>query len=222
MITLDRLRPSDIEAMVLACRARGLSDSSVRQIYTVARLALDGVVRDGLLNRNPAAQVARPSVAHSEARHLDADAVSALLRAAQSSRYHPALVLIAATGLRRGEALALRWSDVDLDAGVLSVRGTLGRVGGRLVISEPKTARSRRTVPLNPAVAALLRRHRTEQKAERLRAGDQWTDSGLVFTTEFGAAVDPRNLLRVLEGAAAAAGVEGAGVHTLRHSAAVA
>ena len=78
-ITLDRLRPSDVEAMVLACRARGLSDSTIRQIYTVARLALDGAVRDGLLGRNPAAQVARPGVARREAQHLDAGDVSALL-----------------------------------------------------------------------------------------------------------------------------------------------
>jgi integrase len=68
----------------------------------------------------------------------------------------------------------------------------------------------------------MLRRHRTVQKAERLRAANQWTDSGLVFTTEFGGPVDPRNLLRVLYLAAKSAGVEHTGVHTLRHSAAVA
>jgi integrase len=106
--------------------------------------------------------------------------------------------------------------------GRCGVAATLGRIGDRLVISEPKTERSRRTVPLNPAVVALLRKHRAAQKAERLRIGDQWTDSGLVFTTELGGPVDPRNLLRVIEGAARAAGVPGVGVHTLRHSAAVA
>jgi integrase len=133
------------------------------------------------------------------------------------------LVLIAATGLRKGEALALPWNTniVNLDEGWLKVRRTLSRVGSELVFSEPKTDRSRRMVPLSPAVVAMLRRHRTEQKAERLRAGDQWRDSGLVFTTEFGAPVDPRNLLRVVEVAPEAAGVQGVGVHTLRHSVAV-
>ena len=67
-------------------------------------------------------------------------------------RYRNVLVLIAASGRRRGEALALHWSDVDLDAGSIAVRGTLGRVGGKLVISEPKTDRSRRTVPITPAL----------------------------------------------------------------------
>jgi integrase len=152
----------------------------------------------------------------------DADAVNALLRAAQGSRYHPALVTIAATGLRKGECLALRWSDVDLDAGTLAVTATLARIGGELVVSAPKTARSRRIVPLHPGLVAVLRSHRAAQAAERLRAGNQWQDSGLVFTTELGTPVEPRNLLRVVETAAKSAGVDGIGVHTLRHSAAVA
>jgi integrase len=103
----------------------------------------------------------------------------------------------------------------------LKVSATISRVDRKLIITEPKTARSRRTVPMPSAVVSMLRKHSTAQKAERLRAGDQWRDSGLVFTTEFGAPVDPRNLLRVVEVAAEAAGVQGVGAHTLRHSAAV-
>jgi len=200
---------------------RAPSDSTIRQTYTVLRSALDGAVRDGLLARNPAALVRRPGVERREARHLDADAVGAVLRHAEASRCHAAPVLIASTGLRKGEALALRWERVDLDAGTLKVAATLGRVGDRLVISEPKTDRARRTVPLSPSVVAMLRKHRTAQKAERLRAANLWQDSGLLFTTELGGPVDPRNLLRVIEVAAAAAGVDDVGVHTLRHSVAV-
>jgi integrase len=201
---------------------RALSDSTIRQVYTVLRAGLDGAVRDGLLVKNPASLVKRPGVERKEARHLDADAVSAVLRAAVGSRYHCALALIAATGLRKGEALALRWDRVDLDGGALKVAATIGRVGDRLLITQPKTDRSRRTVPLNPAVVAMLRRHSAAQKQDRLRAGSEWVDSGLVFTNEFGGPVEPRNLLRVIEVAAKAAGVAGVGVHTLRHSAAVA
>jgi len=87
---------------------------------------------------------------------------------------------------------------VNLDEGWLKVRKTVGRVGKALVFSEPKTKRSRRTVPLSPAVVALLRKHRAAQAAEKLRAGNQWRDSGLVFTDEFGGPIDPRNLLRAL------------------------
>jgi integrase len=116
--------------------------------------------------------------------------VTALLKAAEGSRYHPVLLLIAATGLRRGEALGLAWSAVDLDAGLLRVAATLARVGGRLVITPAKTDRSRREVPLHPQVAAMLRKHRVEQKAERLRAGNKWTDTGLVFCTALGTPVE--------------------------------
>jgi integrase len=118
--------------------------------------------------------------------------------------------------------LALRWDRVDLTIGALKVAATLGRIGDELVITEPKSPRSRRTVPLSPAVVSLLKAQRAAQAAERLHAGNQWTDSGLVFTTEFGGPVDPRNVLRTIEIAADKAGVEHVGVHTLRHSAAVA
>jgi integrase len=235
-IPLDKLKPSDIDALVLAMKlktkmkpsrgddadpVRAVSDSTVRLVYTVLRAGLDGAVRDGLIARNPAALVTRPGVERREAKHLDATGVAAILRAAEESRYHPVLALIVATGLRRGEALALRWDRVDLDAGTLRVAVTLGRVGRALVISEPKTARSRRTVPISPAVVTMLRKHRTIQKAERLRAGNQWQESGLVFTTELGAAIEPGVVLHAVEVAAKTAGVEGVGVHTLRHSAAV-
>jgi integrase len=220
-IPLDRLRPTNIEALVLSMRAKTLSDSTIRQVYTVLRAGLDGAVRDGLLARNPAALVARPGVPRTEARHLSASDVTAVLRAAQSSRYHAALVLIAVTGLRKGECLGWSGDRVDLDGATLKVAATIARVNGRLTITEPKTDRARRTIPLSPAVVAMLRRHRTEQKAQRLRAGNQWIDNRLVFTTELGAPVDPRNLLRVIEAAAKTAGIEGVGIHTLRHSAAV-
>jgi integrase len=221
-VPLAKLRPSDVEKLILSLRSAKLADSTIRSIYTVLRLGLDGAVRDGLLARNPAASVQRPGVARKEAAHLDPQRVTELLAAAESSRYHTALLLIATTGLRRGECLALRWSDVDLDAGVLRVRVTAQRIEGKLSTGPVKTDRSRRTIPLSPALVALLRRHRVTQVEERLRAANQWADTGLVFTTELGSVVDPRNLLRVVEAAARRIGLEGVGAHTLRHSAATA
>jgi integrase len=222
-VPLAKLRPSDVEKLILALRSAKLADSTIRSIYTVLRLGLDGAVRDGLLARNPAASVQRPGVVRKEAAHLDPQQVSQLLTAAESSRYHTALLLIAATGLRRGEALALRWSDdVDLDAGTLRVRETVQRIDGKLSTGPVKTDRSRRTIPLSPALVALLRRHRVTQLEERMRAANQWADTGLVFTTDLGRVVEPRNLLRVVEAAAKRIGADKVGAHTLRHSAATA
>jgi integrase len=220
--SLDRLRKTHIDGLIVKLRKQELSDSTVRQVYTVLRAALDDAVADGLLARNPCRLVKRPGIARREAKHLDAATVAAVLNAAEGLRYRNVLVLIAATGLRRGEALALRWGHVNLKDGSLKVTGTLSRVDGELVITEPKSERSRRHVPLSDAVVALLKSVRASQAAERLHAGERWTDTGLVFTTEFGTPVEPRNILRTIEVAAAKAGVADVVVHTLRHSAAVA
>lgn len=234
-VRLDRLKPSDVEALILTMRDKtkpatvsdadpvlALSDATIRQVYTVLRAGLDGAVRDGLMAKNPAAVVKRPGVARKEARHVDMVDVIKLLQCAEGLRYRNVLTLIAGTGLRRGEALALRWSDIDLDCAMLVVRGTLGRVGGKLIITEPKTDRSRRSVPLSAPLVAILRTHRVEQDAERHAARDQWQENDLVFATELGTPVDPRNVLRTIQIAAQKAGIANVGVHTLRHSAAVA
>ena len=91
-----------------------------------------------------------------------------------------------------------------------------------MVITEPKTDRSRRTIPIAPSLVAMLRAHRADQEAERLAAANQWQDHGLVFATEFGTPIDPRNILRTIQIAAQKASMSDIGVHTLRHSAAVA
>jgi integrase len=219
---LDRLKPSDVETLIVELRGKKLSDSTVRQVYTVLRQGLDVAVRDGLLGSNPVAKVKRPGVARHEAKYLPAADVARLLDAAKDLRYYVAVVLMAATGLRRGEVCGLAWSDVDLDKGELTVNHTLSRVDRELVLTEPKTDRSRRRVPLHAGVVTALKGWRTQQLQERLAAGEQWTDSGMVFCTEFGTMLDPRNLLRTVETAAAKAKISDFGAHTMRHSAAVA
>jgi len=133
-------------------------------------------------------------------------------------------LLLVGTGLRRDEALALTWADLDLVAGAMRVTGTLSRVGGELVVTAPKTAKSRRTVPLPSPVVASLRAHHVRQATERLRAGSEWAERNLVFGSRVGTPLDPRNALRALTAAANRAGLEHVGLHTLstRHSAATA
>jgi integrase len=120
----------------------------------------------------------------------------------------------------RGEALALQWSDVDLDKGMLHIRGTLARIDGQLAVTEPKTAKSKRFVPISAPAERLLRALRAVQAEERRRAGSARRHSGFVFTTPFGEPCDPRNALRALKVVAARAGLPDTGLHTLRHSAA--
>jgi integrase len=222
-LTLDRLRPSDIEALLVAKRDAGLSDSTVRLVYTVCRTMLDIAVRDGLMRRNPAAAVKRPTIKRNEARYLTPAEVGRLLEAAKDDRLHPLIVLMLGTGLRRGEALALHWRDVDLAGGHVRVRLTLSRVERALVFDEPKTSQSRRFVSLPSPVVETLRRHKASLAAERL-AAVAWVPwqghDDLVFPTHVGTPTDPRNALRAFEGIAKRAGLSGVGLHTLRHSAA--
>ena len=217
---LDKLAPSHVDALIVAKRASGLSDSTCRLIYTVLRRALDSAVRDGLVRRNVAAAVPRPRVARREAAVLSPADAQAILTAARGDRLYALYAVAMAVGLRRGEALALRWSDVDLDAGSVRVVRTLSRVGKGLVFTEPKSARSRRTVPLPAALVAELRAHKVRQAAERLTAGSAWEDHDLLFPSRFGTPLDPRNALRAFVAVATRAGLEGVGLHTLRHTAA--
>lgn len=208
-ITLDRLRPSDIDRLIIRLREKKLADSTIRQVYTILRMALADAKRDGLIARNVAEAVPRPKVPKKEARFLTSEEVTRLLAAAEGSRYHNLLAFIAATGVRKSEALATEWSHIDLKAGTYRVPGT-------------KSDAAKRTLHLSPAIVSMLKRQRKAQAEERLRAGNQWQQTGYVFTTEFGTAMDPRNTLRAIEAAAKKANLDGVCVHTLRHSAATA
>ncbi len=207
-ITLGALRPSHIQAHVVAL-GKTLSESTVRQTYSVLRQALSDAVREGVIAKNVAESVQRPRVSRKEARFLSLDELARLLKAAEGSRYLILLEFIAKTGVRKGEALATLWTDLDLEAGTYRVPGT-------------KSKASRRTLAIGPDLVAKLTLHRDLQTLESETAANLWTETGLVFTTEFGTAVGPREALRVVQRAAKKAKLKGVSVHTLRHSAATA
>ena len=152
-------------------KARGLSESTIRSAYTILRAVLDTAVRDDALAKNPAAAVARPKVTRKEAAHLTTAQVRTLLEKAAKSRYALLFELLVNTGLRRGEALALTWSDVDFEKKLIRVRGTLARVDGGLVVTEPKTEKSKRVLHMSPAAERVLRAVGAPAEEDRLKAG---------------------------------------------------
>ncbi|MFF7648688.1 site-specific integrase [Streptomyces sp. NPDC007983] len=123
-------------------------------------------------------------------------------------------------GLRRGEVLGLRWKDVDLTDGTITIRPTLQRVGGELLIAAPKTQRSARRVALPAECVTALRARRAQQHGDRLAAEDKWKDNGsdLVFTTKNGTPIEPRNLNRSFTLLCDKAGVRRVRFHDLRHT----
>ncbi len=145
---------------------------------------------------------------------------SQLIKSSKTDRLHALYVTALGKGLRQCELLGLRWDDVDLKHARLTVRHTLQRVNGELVLLEPKTERSRRTIALPEVVVKALRGHRTKQKMERLVAGSRWVDSGLVFTTIRGTPLDVATVTRAFQRALEVAGLPHRRFHDLRHSAA--
>jgi integrase len=217
-LALGQVKPSDITRVLLQMEQLGRAASTRRSAYAALRSVFDDAVIDGLLAASPVLRVKRPRATHGEATSLEPEQVAQLLQGAEDLRCARILRLILGTGLRRGEALALRWADVRLDRCELTIKGSLTRRSGGLVVSEAKTQRSRRVVSLSPAMVRLITEQRAEQVAERLRAGNLWEDSGFVFATEFGGPVDPRNLLRTTTIASRRARLPQIGVHTLRHT----
>ena len=217
-IALADLRPSDLEAWLAQLQAKGLSASTRRQTLTVLRGCLQDAVRDGLIASNPATKVARPTLWRVEATHYSAAQVATLLASAAEHRLRPLLLLLAGTGLRRGEALALSWDNVDFERGEIRVRGTLVRTAAGLVVHPPKTSNGWRTVPISAPVAAALTDRRQRQRHARLAAGPSWIGSPFVFTTAAGTPLDPRNVTRWFTALAADCHIGGS-LHALRHSA---
>lgn len=184
--------------------------------------ALDYAVKKGWIATNPArtAELTTTDPSH-EIIPLTLEQARALLEATQGHRLE-ALYLVALTlGLRRGEVLALRWEDVDLEKGALRITGTLQRIGKKLVRGKPKTDSSAALIPLpRPVVAALLR-HRERQAIERekLSSIDAWTDTGYVFVSTVGTPLEPRNLLIQFKAVLSRAGLPSSTrFHDLRHS----
>jgi integrase len=199
-IRLFDLSPIDVEGM-LTRLAPSMSPKMLANVHAVLRRALTHAARVGLVTRNVAGRdfVDAPSVRLGEPDALTHAELEALIDAARGDRLEALFVTAIGTGLRQGELLGLAWEDLDLDGGRLTVRHELARIDGRYVLADPKTDRSRRTVPLAPAVVQALRAHRDRMIGE----GFIPTAPGPVFVNREGGALNgswvTHHLYRLLE-----------------------
>ena len=197
-----------------------MSPRTVGHIRGVLRTALNDGVRLGVVARNVALLTDPPRQRTAEREPFTEAEARALLAAAEGDRLAALYRLALTLGLRRGELLGLRWQDVDLDGGRLRVARSLQRVNGAIVVKEPKTERSRRTLSLGPAAVAALRAHHDRQTWERKAAGLRWRESGAVFTTSIGTTIDPDRLNKHYKALLGRAGLRDQRFHDLRHTAA--
>ena len=205
-------------------KAAPLSPKTIKNVHGVLHKALQQAVKLGYIRFNPADACELPRVERREIKPLDSDEIRAFLKAIQGNRFETILLVTLFTGMRRGEVCGLTWDCVDLEKGTILVNKQLQNIPGhpgeyRLVST--KSDKSRTIVPA-PSVIELLRKHRTQQNLDRLKAGSAWNDNGFVFCNELGERISPHTVYHSYKKIVASIGLPKARLHDLRHSYAVA
>jgi integrase len=196
----------------------GLSKRTVEFVGTLLKKAFrDAMTEYGLRGDSPAEHIAIPRPRHTETKIWSSDEMSRLINVIRQDRYGRMFVVQSATGARRGEMLGLRWSDIDLEIGVITFHTNRVKVHGGMVEHSLKSGLSKR-VTIDPATVLLLKEHRVKQKEDRLRAGSRWLDADYVFPNVFGGPLNPSNMARYWKAIIEQANVTYIKPHALRHT----
>ncbi len=216
-VKLAQLQPGDVQRLYGTLLARGLAPKTVRNVHAALRRALQQAVDWNLTPRNVAALTHPPRVARQEVAALAPEEVRTLLAAVRGDRWEALIAVALATGMRFGELLGLRWSDVDLTRHTIRVQRQLQRDG---TFAEPKTAKGRRTIDLPASCMVVVKEHKRQQNEERLLVGPAWQPGDLAFCTHEGKPLLQRNVFRAFKAILARAGLPPIPFHALRHTAA--
>lgn len=217
-LRLAELTPEAVERFYTMQSRRGLAGRTVLSHHRVLNAALKRAVRVGRLSVNPLDRVDAPKAEAHQPRALDAAESVELLTALDGAELHVPALLALRCGLRRGEVLALRWSDVDLDACRLRVERACDPArANRGAYKAPKSKQGRRTVPFGEDVQAALRAHRKAQRERKLRLGVAYQEHGLVVCHDDGTPWDPSRFSNAWQEAREDHGIE-VSFHELRHS----
>lgn len=219
-VKIQELTPQQVQAMMTKVGAHDRSPRTIQYVRSVLRIALNQAIKWGMVDRNAAALAIPPASVRYEAAVLDVEQARVFLSAVRGEPLEALFVVGLSLGLRHGEALALRWSDVSFDAGTIRIEHTLHRAKGGFTFGEPKSAASRRSVSIPPILADQLRAHKVRQAERRLKAGPIWQDHNLVFTSSIGTPLDMTNNLRDLHRILEAHNLPRLRFHDLRHTSA--
>ncbi len=221
VIPLETLRSRHISRFRDDLQQAGRGPVTIVRILATLSSALNFAVESERLTSNPCKHVTRPETKRTISDPWNAEQTARFLRFAAEDRLGVLFEVIAGCGLRRGEALALRWSDVNFDRRFIRIERTLSDVGGRLVFGEPKTKGSKGTVAIPARVVEALRVQWTRQAMERGDWGEEaYEDHDLVFARENGAPLRPELVLRLFQSISKRAGLPPIRLHDLRHGAA--
>jgi integrase len=220
-IKLAKLSPLDVQRFYADRHKSGLSSTTVHHIHVVLHRALRQAVRWGMIPTNATEMVDAPKRTLPEVEVWDAAQVTRFFLKSDPHYLSALWRLALLTGMRRGELLGLRWEDISLDDGRLSVRRTLSRAGGGVwELGPPKTKAGRRSIALPESCVTALRKHRAMQNAERLRLGALWEDNNFVFTNRTGGPLHPNSLALQFKQLTKLANLPTIRFHDLRHTSA--
>jgi integrase len=221
-VPLAKLTRSQIERMLTGWQEEGFSGETRASAFRILRTALRRAVDDGLIKRDPTAKVEAPRIDRYRPTVWSAQQMQAFLAAIDGHRDGMLFRTILLTLMREGEAAALTWDDVDLDAGTLTVRRTLQRqVDGSWGVSErPKSDHGYRTIPLGADLVQRLREHRADQERRRIEHGPFWIEDGAVFDRGNGRRYSASSMHGRFKRLLARAGVPEIRIHDLRHGSA--
>jgi integrase len=218
-VPLAKLTPQRLQAFVNERHASGLSAATVKHLNATLRAALSLAQRWQLVHQNAAKLVTLPRIVRYQAKSLTPAQAKQFLVSLAGHRNEALFTVALTMGLRRGELLALRWSDIDLKNAKLEVRHSLERVKGEgLRLSEPKSNKAKRELRIPQICLSSLASHKMAQAKQREWAGSNWQDNDFVFTTNIGTPIHPDDLSRELPAALAAAKLPRVRLHDLRHS----
>ena len=218
-IPLQKLQPADVDRLMAALKAKGLSPTTSLQVYRILSKALKDAIRRQLFYRNPCQAVEPPHPGRYEVEAPEMDTVQRVLGQAKGSPYHTLFTFMAMTGVRRGEALALRWANVDLERGVASIVESLQRLPGKgVTVQATKSAAGRRGIALDPGIVALLRDYQGQQVLIKAVLERGYQEKGLVFAGPLGRYLDPQVVTRAWGRLRNGAGYPHLRLHDLRHA----
>ncbi len=220
-IWLQKLSPEQVRRFYTKKGKDGLSSKTINSIHGVLHLALENAVRWNYVSRNVCDLVKPPRIVSREVTPLTLEQARALLSSVREHRLEELLVVAVVTGMRRGELLALRWSNIDFERRTLLVLHTVDYIPKYgYVETEPKTKAGKRLISLPHFLVDMLKQHRLQQLEQRLKQGDAWENRDLVFPDLRGGYFNPNYLLRVFKKLLNEAGLPHMPFHDLRHSAA--
>ena len=220
-LKLKDLRPDHIQTLYNSKLASGSSSRTVIIIHSVIHRALNHAVKLGLVGRNPADAVSHPRMPHREMQTLTDNQVRELILVAKGTPLEAMYQLAVTTGLRQGELLGLRWSDLEWKTRKLKIQRQLQRYKETgLVFVEPKTAAGRRVVTVGSATIQKLREHFNGQQLLRQASSNRWKDYDLIFPSSIGTPMENTNLLKRFKADLKKAGLPDIRFHDLRHTAA--